>query len=66
MSYWLPTTGPEFTSFRPCSDCSRHVPKYVALSAIKQHCTSERCFLQVQLTETVTYPTKNAKIFATG
>ncbi|EXX66798.1 hypothetical protein RirG_120290 [Rhizophagus irregularis DAOM 197198w] len=66
MSHWLPAASPESTSFCPCSGCSHHVPKYAALSAIKRRCTSERCFLQVQLNDTVAYPTKNAKVFATG
>ncbi|PKK56544.1 hypothetical protein RhiirC2_799791 [Rhizophagus irregularis] len=66
ISHWLPSTGLESISFRPCSGCSHHVSKYATLSAIKRRCTSERCFLQVQLTDTVTYPTKNAKVFATG
>ncbi|PKC53127.1 hypothetical protein RhiirA1_479964 [Rhizophagus irregularis] len=66
MSHWLPTAGPASTSFHPYSGCSRHIPKYATLSAIKRHCTSERCFFQVQLTDTIAYPTKNAKVFATG
>ncbi|PKK59056.1 hypothetical protein RhiirC2_795386 [Rhizophagus irregularis] len=33
-------------------------------SAIKQRCNSEKCFFNVSLSETVGYPTKNAKIFA--
>ncbi|GBC45874.1 ribonuclease H-like domain-containing protein [Rhizophagus irregularis DAOM 181602=DAOM 197198] len=66
MSHWLPTAGPESTSFHLCSGYSCHMSKYATLSAIKQHCTSERCFLQVQLIDTVAYITKNAKVFATG
>ncbi|PKK46479.1 hypothetical protein RhiirC2_803792, partial [Rhizophagus irregularis] len=33
-------------------------------SAIKQRCNSEKCFFNVTLTETVGYPTRNAKVFA--
>ncbi|GET67458.1 ribonuclease H-like domain-containing protein [Rhizophagus irregularis DAOM 181602=DAOM 197198] len=33
-------------------------------SAIKQRCNSEKCFFNVILSETVGYPTRNAKVFA--
>ncbi|PKC52596.1 hypothetical protein RhiirA1_481153 [Rhizophagus irregularis] len=33
-------------------------------SAIKQRCNSEKCFFHVILSETVGYPTRNAKVFA--
>ncbi|PKB93846.1 hypothetical protein RhiirA5_440164, partial [Rhizophagus irregularis] len=66
ISHWLPTAGPNSISFRPCPGCSHHVPKYATLSVIKWRCTSERCFLQIQLADTVAYPIKNAKVFATG
>ncbi|PKY57983.1 hypothetical protein RhiirA4_429393 [Rhizophagus irregularis] len=61
MSYWLPTSGPDSASFRPCPGCSRYVPKYATLSHIKRRCTS-----QTSLADTIAYPTRNAKVFATG
>ncbi|PKY42591.1 hypothetical protein RhiirA4_456421 [Rhizophagus irregularis] len=66
MSHWLPTSGPDSTSFHPCPGCFRHVPKYATLSHIKRRCTSELCFFHAPLDDTITYPTRNAKVFATG
>ncbi|PKY63545.1 hypothetical protein RhiirA4_492887, partial [Rhizophagus irregularis] len=67
MSHWLPPSDPNSKEFVPCPGCSRHVPKYASLSHIKRRCTSESCFTQVLLSDTVAYPTKkNTKIFATG
>ncbi|PKY62675.1 hypothetical protein RhiirA4_489591 [Rhizophagus irregularis] len=33
------------------------------MSEIRQHCTSKHCFLQVSLSNTVAYPTRNTKVF---
>ncbi|EXX63616.1 hypothetical protein RirG_150690 [Rhizophagus irregularis DAOM 197198w] len=40
------------------------MPHLLPKSAIKQRCNSERCFFNVCLSETVGYPTRNAKVFA--
>ncbi|PKY53774.1 hypothetical protein RhiirA4_472161, partial [Rhizophagus irregularis] len=67
MSHWLPPSDPNSVEFTPCPGCSRHVPKFASLSHIKRRCTSESCFAQVLLPDTVAYPTKkNTKVFATG
>ncbi|PKY61211.1 hypothetical protein RhiirA4_485873, partial [Rhizophagus irregularis] len=66
MSHWLPTSDVDSASFRPCPGCSLHVLKYASLSHIKRCCTSESCFFTAPLADTIAYPSKNAKVFATG
>ncbi|PKY54469.1 hypothetical protein RhiirA4_426796 [Rhizophagus irregularis] len=66
ISHWLPTSDSDFAFYHPYPGYSRHIPKYAALSHIKQHCTSELCFFHAPLANIIAYPTRNAKVFATG
>ncbi|EXX54972.1 hypothetical protein RirG_229560 [Rhizophagus irregularis DAOM 197198w] len=66
MSHWLPVfTLADKLSYNPCPGCSFNIPALSKKSAIKQRCNSEKCFFNVSLSETVGYPTRNAKVFAT-
>ncbi|GBC15999.2 hypothetical protein RIR_jg42188.t1 [Rhizophagus irregularis DAOM 181602=DAOM 197198] len=65
MSHWLPvSTSADERSYNPCSGCVFNIPALSKKSAIKQRCNSEKCFFNVTLSETVGYPTRNAKVFA--
>ncbi|CAB5383618.1 unnamed protein product [Rhizophagus irregularis] len=65
MSYWLPvSSSADERSYNPCPGCSFNIPVLSKKSAIKQRCNSEKCFFNVTLSDTVGYPTKNAKVFA--
>ncbi|CAB4420333.1 unnamed protein product [Rhizophagus irregularis] len=65
MSHWLPiSSSADERSYNPCPGCSYSVPAFSKKSAIKLRCNSEKCFFQVCLSETVGYPTRNAKVFA--
>ncbi|PKC50231.1 hypothetical protein RhiirA1_486992 [Rhizophagus irregularis] len=65
MSHWLPvSTSADERSYNPCPGCPYNVPALSKKSAIKQCCNSEKCFFNVSLSETVGYPSKNAKVFA--
>ncbi|GBC46357.2 hypothetical protein GLOIN_2v1785823 [Rhizophagus irregularis DAOM 181602=DAOM 197198] len=65
MSHWLPvSTSADERSYNPCPGCSFNIPALSKKSAIKQRCNSEKCFFNVALSETVGYPTRNAKVFA--
>ncbi|PKC53143.1 hypothetical protein RhiirA1_479925 [Rhizophagus irregularis] len=65
MSHWLPvSTSADERSYNPCPGCSYNVPALSKKSAIKQRCNSEKCFFNISLSETVGYPSKNAKVFA--
>ncbi|PKY62152.1 hypothetical protein RhiirA4_432333, partial [Rhizophagus irregularis] len=65
MSHWLSVSSSvDERSYNPCPDCSFNVPAFSKKSAIKLRCNSEKCFFQVNLSETVGYPTRNAKVFA--
>ncbi|PKY34758.1 hypothetical protein RhiirB3_454784 [Rhizophagus irregularis] len=65
MSHWLPvSTSADERSYNPCPGCSLNIPALSKKSAIKQRCNSEKCFFNVFLSETVGYPTRNAKVFA--
>ncbi|PKY18649.1 hypothetical protein RhiirB3_383473 [Rhizophagus irregularis] len=66
MSHWLPVfTLADERSYNHCPGCSLNLPALSKKSAIKQRCNSEKCFFNVNLSETVGYPTRNAKVFAT-
>ncbi|PKK57320.1 hypothetical protein RhiirC2_798255 [Rhizophagus irregularis] len=65
MSHWLPiSTLADERSYNPCPGCSLNISALSKKSAIKQRCNSEKCFFNVSLSETVRYPTRNAKAFA--
>ncbi|EXX56428.1 hypothetical protein RirG_216320 [Rhizophagus irregularis DAOM 197198w] len=65
MSHWLPvSSSADERSYNPCPGCSFNIPALSKKSAIKQRCNSEKCFFNVILSETVGYPTRNAKVFA--
>ncbi|PKK55949.1 hypothetical protein RhiirC2_801095 [Rhizophagus irregularis] len=65
MSHWLPVSTSAYErSYNPCPGCPYNVPALSKKSAIKQRCNSEKCFFTVSLSETVGYPSKNAKVFA--
>ncbi|PKC54362.1 hypothetical protein RhiirA1_403674 [Rhizophagus irregularis] len=65
MSHWLPVSASaDERSYNPCPGCSFNIPALSKKSAIKQRCNSEKCFFNVALSETVGYPTRNAKVFA--
>ncbi|PKC67243.1 hypothetical protein RhiirA1_458669 [Rhizophagus irregularis] len=65
MSHWLPvSTSADERSYNPCPGCALNIPALSKKSAIKQRCNSEKCFFNVTLSETVGYPTRNAKVFA--
>ncbi|GBC32952.2 ribonuclease H-like domain-containing protein [Rhizophagus irregularis DAOM 181602=DAOM 197198] len=65
MSHWLPvSTLDDERSYNPCPGCALNIPALSKKSAIKQRCNSEKCFFNVTLSETVGYPTRNAKVFA--
>ncbi|PKK56443.1 hypothetical protein RhiirC2_799998 [Rhizophagus irregularis] len=65
MSHWLPvSTSADERSYNPCPGCSFNIPALSKKSAIKQRCNSKKCFFNVTLSETVGYPTRNAKVFA--
>ncbi|CAB4386895.1 unnamed protein product [Rhizophagus irregularis] len=65
MSHWLPvSSSADERSYNPCPGCSFNIPALSKKSAIKQRCNSEKCFFNVVLSETVGYPTRNAKVFA--
>ncbi|EXX58266.1 hypothetical protein RirG_199640 [Rhizophagus irregularis DAOM 197198w] len=65
MSHWLPVSASaDERSYNPCPSCSYNVPALSKKAAIKQCCNSEKCFFNVSLSETVGYPSKNAKVFA--
>ncbi|GBC53651.2 hypothetical protein GLOIN_2v1785823 [Rhizophagus irregularis DAOM 181602=DAOM 197198] len=65
MSHWLPvSTSTNERSYNPCPGCPFNIPALCTKSAIKQRCNSEKCFFNVSLSETVGYPTRNAKVFA--
>ncbi|EXX66358.1 hypothetical protein RirG_124550 [Rhizophagus irregularis DAOM 197198w] len=67
MSHWLPvSTSADERSYNPCPGCSLNIPALSKKSAIKQRCNSEKCFFNVFLSETVGYPTRNAKSYATS
>ncbi|PKC52535.1 hypothetical protein RhiirA1_481273 [Rhizophagus irregularis] len=65
MSHWLPVSNlADERSYNPCPGCSFNIPALSKKSAIKQRCNSEKCFFNVNLSDTVGYPTRNAKVFA--
>ncbi|PKC51026.1 hypothetical protein RhiirA1_405751, partial [Rhizophagus irregularis] len=65
MSHWLPvSTLADERSYNPCPGCALNIPALSKKSAIKQRCNSEKCFFNVILSDTVGYPTRNAKVFA--
>ncbi|PKB94115.1 hypothetical protein RhiirA5_439522 [Rhizophagus irregularis] len=65
MSHWLPvSSSADERSYNPCPGCALNIPALSKKSAIKQRCNSEKCFFNVILSETVGYPTRNAKVFA--
>ncbi|CAB5193871.1 unnamed protein product [Rhizophagus irregularis] len=65
MSHWLPVfTSADERSYDPCPGCALNIPALSKKSAIKQRCNSEKCFFNVTLSDTVGYPTRNAKVFA--
>ncbi|CAB4489226.1 unnamed protein product [Rhizophagus irregularis] len=65
MSHWLPvSTSADERSFDPCPSCALNIPALSMKSAIRQCCNSEKCFFNVTLSDTVDYPTRNAKVFA--
>ncbi|GET52059.1 ribonuclease H-like domain-containing protein [Rhizophagus irregularis DAOM 181602=DAOM 197198] len=65
MSHWLPISAlADERSYNPCPGCALNIPALSKKSAIKQRCNSEKCFFNVTLSETVGYPSKNAKVFA--
>ncbi|PKB92595.1 hypothetical protein RhiirA5_444107 [Rhizophagus irregularis] len=65
MSHWLTVfTLADKLSYNPCPGCSFNIPALSKKSAIKQRCNSEKCFFNVSLSETMGYPTRNAKVFA--
>ncbi|GBC29356.2 RNA-directed DNA polymerase from mobile element jockey-like [Rhizophagus irregularis DAOM 181602=DAOM 197198] len=65
MSHWLPvSSSADERSYNPCPGCAVNIPALSKKSAIKQRCNSEKCFFNVTLSETVGYPTRNAKVFA--
>ncbi|PKK55921.1 hypothetical protein RhiirC2_801161 [Rhizophagus irregularis] len=65
MSHWLPvSSSADERTYNPCPGCSFNIPALSKKSAIKQRCNSEKCFFNVILSETVGYPTRNAKVFA--
>ncbi|GET57474.1 hypothetical protein GLOIN_2v1785173 [Rhizophagus irregularis DAOM 181602=DAOM 197198] len=65
MSHWLPvSTSADERSYNPCPGCALTIPALSRKSAIKQRSNSEKCFFNVVLSETMGYPTRNAKVFA--
>ncbi|GET56800.1 hypothetical protein RIR_jg14016.t2 [Rhizophagus irregularis DAOM 181602=DAOM 197198] len=65
MSHWLPVSpSADERSYNPCPGCALNIPALSKKSAIKQRCNSEKCFFNITLSETVGYPTRNAKVFA--
>ncbi|GBC53506.2 reverse transcriptase family protein [Rhizophagus irregularis DAOM 181602=DAOM 197198] len=65
MSHWLPvSTSADERSYDPCPGCALNIPALSMKSAIRQRCNSEKCFFNVTLSDTVGYPTRNAKVFA--
>ncbi|EXX66600.1 hypothetical protein RirG_122250 [Rhizophagus irregularis DAOM 197198w] len=65
MSHWLPvSTSADERTYNPCPGCALNIPALSRKFAIKQRCNSEKCFFNVILSETVGYPTRNAKVFA--
>ncbi|GBC19763.2 reverse transcriptase family protein [Rhizophagus irregularis DAOM 181602=DAOM 197198] len=65
MSHWLSvSSSADERSYNPCPGCSFNIPALSKKSAIKQRCNSEKCFFNVILSDTVGYPTRNAKVFA--
>ncbi|GET50389.1 RNA-directed DNA polymerase from mobile element jockey-like [Rhizophagus irregularis DAOM 181602=DAOM 197198] len=65
MSHWLPvSTSADERSYDPCPGCALNIPALSMKSAIRQRCNSEKCFFNVILSDTVGYPTRNAKVFA--